>query len=114
MTQFNSSTPSTPSASMMSNFILWEDLKRRYGERKYGARQSTSRTPVSITVNHYRYGTRLHHSTVWIWYTPADVKRGTPARYAVNSDDVRRIKQTYPTICTDIYTTRRNGQPFVV
>lgn len=98
----------------MSNFILWEDLKRRYGDRKYGAQQATSRSPVSITVNHYRYGTKVHHQTIWIWYTSADVKRGTPARYAASPDDVRRIKQTYPSIYTDVYTTRRNGQPFVI
>lgn len=104
MTQYNSA---------MSNFILWEDLKRRYGERKFNAKQATSRTPVSITINRYRYGTKLHHSTVWIWYTPTDVKRGTPARYAASPDDVRLIKQTYPALCTDVYTTRRDGQPFV-
>ncbi len=31
--------------STMSNFILWEDLKRRYGERKFNAKQATSRAP---------------------------------------------------------------------
>lgn len=87
----------------ISNFILWEDLKRR----------ASRHAPTHLAINHYRYGVKVHHQTLWIWYTPDDVKHNTPTRYALSADDARRIKQTYPNSVADIYTTRRNGQPFV-
>ena len=99
MTQSNAQLP----AYTMPNFILWEDLKRR----------ASRHAPTHIAINHYCYGTKEHHQTLWVWYTPDDVKQGTPTRYAVSADDVRRIKQAYPNGVAVIYTIRRNGQPFV-